>query len=107
MLGSDADTDGVTISVPLAKLKRLRNTVSNWPSDRELASKKELCCFTGPLLYLCELVRVGKYFVRRMLNKIGLCPVSAWGAKFHVAHTSAMTSPRVHWGPGVLNRYTE
>ena len=77
VLGWDDDTEGMTISVPFAKLRRLRDTLSKLPSDRELASGKRLCCLTSPLLYQCKVLRVGKYFVRRMLIKIGLRPGSA------------------------------
>ena len=54
VLGWDIDTVAMTISVPRAKLERLRDTLSKWPSDRKLASEKELRSLTGRLLHLCE-----------------------------------------------------
>ena len=54
----------------------------------------------GQLLHLCEVVRPGKYFVRRMLNKVRLPPARAWSAKYHASHTRAASSPRIHLGPG-------
>ena len=55
--------------------------------------------FTNRLLHLCEVVRPGKYFVRRMLNLVGLPPARAWSAKYHASHTRAASSPRIHLGP--------
>ena len=68
VLGWDIDTVAMTISVPVAKLERLRDTLSEWPSDREVASEDELRSLIGRLLHLCQVVRPEKYFVRRMLN---------------------------------------
>ena len=53
----------------------------------------------GRLLHLCEVVRPGKYFVRRMLNQVGLPPVRTWSAKYHASHTRAASSLRIHLGP--------
>ena len=33
-----------------------------------------------------------------MLNQVGLHPVRAWSAKLHASHTSAASSPRIHFG---------
>ena len=59
----------MTISVTVAKLERLRDMLSEWPSDREVASEDELRSLIYRLLPLCEVVRPGNYFVRRMLNQ--------------------------------------
>ena len=53
----------------------------------------------GRLLHLCEVVRPGKYFVRRMLNQVDLPPARAWSTKYHASHTRAASSPRIHLGP--------
>lgn len=37
--------------------------------------------------------------MRRMLNHVGLPPVRAWGAKFHVSHTRAASFPWIYSGP--------
>ena len=56
------------ISVPLEKLERLRETLSEWSPDHEVASEEELPSLIGRLLHLCEVVRPGKYSVRPTLN---------------------------------------
>lgn len=53
----------MAISVPVGKLERLRDLISEWPSDREVASEDELRSSIGQLLHLCEVVRPGKYLV--------------------------------------------
>ena len=87
-----------TISVPVAKMERLRDILSDWPSGREVASEAELRSLIARLLHLCEVVQPGKYFVRRMLNHVGLPPVRAWGAKFHTSHSRAASYPRIQSG---------
>ena len=89
----------MTISVPLEKLERLRDTLSEWSPDRVVASEEELRSLIGRLLHSCEVVRPGKYFVRRMLIQVGLPPVRAWSATNHASHTRAASSPRIHLGP--------
>ena len=98
MLGWDIDTVAMTISVPVAKLEGLRDMLSKWPSDREVASEDELRSLIGQLLHLCEVVRPGKYFIRRMLSHLGFPPVRAWSAEFHVSRTRT-SSPRIRLGP--------
>ena len=34
-----------------------------------------------------------------MLTTVGLHRLRAWNAKFHVAHTTPASSPRIHLGP--------
>ena len=99
VLGWDIDTVVMTTSVPLAKLERLHDTLREWPSDRELGSEKELLYLTGCLRHMCELVRLGIYFVRRMVNNVDVHPIRAWSATFHVARKSAQSSPRICLGP--------
>ena len=99
VLGWDIDTVAMTISVPLEKLERLRDTLSEWSPDRVVASEEELRSLVGRLLHLCEVVWPGKYFVRRMLNQVGLPPVCAWSAKCHAPHTRAASTPRIRLGP--------
>ena len=70
VLGWDIDTVAMTTSVPLEKLERLRDTLHEWSPDRVVASEEELRSLIGRLLHLCEVVRPGKYFVRRMLNQV-------------------------------------
>ena len=99
VLGWDIDTVAMTISVPVAKLERLRDTLSEWPSDREVASEDELRSLIGRLLHLCQVVRPEKYFVRRMLNHLGLPPVRVWSAEFHASRTRTASSSRIRLVP--------
>ena len=78
VLGWEIDTVGMTISLPPAKLARLRALLRQWPDDRAFASESELRTLTGKLLHVCEVVRPGKFFVRRMLNQLGLSSGSPW-----------------------------
>ena len=63
MLVWDIDAVAMTISVPLEKLERLRDTQHEWSPDRVVASEEELRSLIGRLLHLCEVVRPGKYIV--------------------------------------------
>ena len=54
MLVWDIDAVAMTISVPLEKLERLRDTLNEWSPDREVASEEELRSLIGRLLRLCE-----------------------------------------------------
>lgn len=75
VLSWDIDTVHMTISVPREKLTRLRTTPQGWPQSRQFSSESDLRKLIGKLLHLCEVVRPGKYFERRMLNQSGLPPV--------------------------------
>ena len=99
VLGWVLDTVAMTISLPQAKLTQLRELLAKWPGDRRIASESELRSLMGKLLHVCEVVRPGKFFVRRMLNQLGMPPVKAWHKRFRgagggdnrrrVAHASA------------------
>ena len=71
MLGWDIDTVAMSISVPLERLERLRDTLNEWSPDRVVASEEESRSLIGRLLHLCDVVRPEKYLVRRMLNQVG------------------------------------
>lgn len=77
MLGWTIDTKAMTISVPQEKIAKLRALLQEWPSDRERASVKEVRSLLGKLLHLSEVVRPGRFFVRRILNQLGLAPMAA------------------------------
>ena len=47
VLGWDIDTVAMTISVPLEKLERLRDTLHEWSPDRVVASEEELRSLIG------------------------------------------------------------
>ena len=77
MLGWTIDTISMTISVTQEKVAQLRALVAEWPTDRRVATVKEVRSLLGKLLHLCEVVRPGKFFVRRILNQLGLAPLKA------------------------------
>lgn len=72
MLGWNIDTVGMTISVPPAKLAQLSDMLAEWPVDRRYASITDLRSLLGKLLHLCDVVRPGKFFIRRILNQLGV-----------------------------------
>ena len=75
MLGWTIDMISMTFSVTQEKVAQLRALVAEWPTDRRVATVKEVRSLLGKLLYLCEVVRPGKFFVRRILNQLGLAPL--------------------------------
>ena len=75
MLGWTIDTKAMTISVPQEKVAKLRELLRAWPADRKTASVKEVRSLLGRLLHLSEVVRPGKFFIRRILNQLGLAPL--------------------------------
>ena len=86
MLGWTIDTVAMSASLPPTKLVQLRQLLARWPADRRIASESELRSLMGRLLHVCEVVRPGIFFVRRMLNQLGLPPVPAgddepWGSR--------------------------
>ena len=78
VLGWDLDKVAMTISLPQGKVIQLRELLAGWPRDRRSAPESELRSLMGKLLHVCEVVRPGKFFVRRMLNLLGMPPVQAW-----------------------------
>ena len=100
VLGWDIDTVAMTISVPLEKLERLRDTLSEWSPDRVVASEEELRSLIGRLLPLCAVMRPAKYFLRHMLNQAGLPPVRTLSAKFHASHTRTVSPHGSTWVVG-------
>ena len=80
VLGWEIDTVAGTIGVPDDKLDRARSLLEQqWPSCRRFASETELRSLVGTLLHLSTIVRVGRFFLRRMLNTVGLPPKPVWG----------------------------
>jgi len=77
MLGWLIDTVAMTISVPPEKAVHVCEMLSQWPAGRRTATVKEIRSLLGTLLHLSEVVRPGKFFVRRILNQLGLAPLRA------------------------------
>ena len=70
VIGWEVDMAGMTITLSPAKLAKLRDSLRQWPEDQVSASDVELRSLTGKLLHVCEVVRPGKFFIRRMLNQL-------------------------------------
>ena len=100
VLGWEIDTVGMTITLPPAKLVQLRDLLRQWPNDRVSASEVELRSLTGKLLHVCEVVRPGKFFVRRMLNQLGLSASKPWRDNLKMRRpsrrTTLMLTPEFH-----------
>ena len=79
MLGWMIDTVAMTISVTQERVVQLRALLAQWPAERRAAPVKEVRSLLGKLLHLCEVVRPGKFFIRRILNHLGLAPLGAGG----------------------------
>lgn len=77
MLGWVIDTQAMTISVPQDKIAKLRGLLQEWPVDRKTASVKDIQSLLGKLLHVSEVVRCGRFFIRRVLNQLGLAPLTA------------------------------
>ena len=58
-------------------MAQLQALLAEWPTDRRVATVKEVQSLLGKLLQLCEVVMPGKFFVRRILNQLGLAPLKA------------------------------
>lgn len=72
VLGWSIDTVSMTIAVTQEKVAQLQTMLAEWPHDRRQASVREFRSLLGKLLHLCEVVRPGKFFVRRILKQLGL-----------------------------------
>jgi len=74
VLGWEIDTVAMTIAAPVAKLADTFDMLRQWPAERGTASEKDVRKLIGKLLHLCTVVRIGRFFVRRMLLLLGLAP---------------------------------
>ena len=66
-LGIQLDTQSMTMSFPLPKLARLRQTILSW-AGRKSCSKRELLSLVGQLQHACCVIRPGRSFLRRMIE---------------------------------------
>ena len=71
----------MTISLTKTKVAKFRGLLLKWPRSRRYALESEVRELVGKLLSATEVVRPGKFFVRRMLNQLGLPPVKRWQEK--------------------------
>ena len=75
MLGWQIDTVRMTVAVTPEKIANTQALLAEWPDDRRPACVHEVRSLLGKLLHLCEVVRPGKFFIRRILNQLGLAPL--------------------------------
>jgi len=93
------DTKAMTVAVPHEKIVRLRKMLELWPADRRTASVKEVQSLVGKLLHLCEVVRPGKFFLRRILNYLGLPPLKSMTVRGDVENQSRQRRKMITLGP--------
>lgn len=78
--------------VPVAKMELLRDTLSEWPSDRAVASEVELYSLIDPLLHVHEVVRPGTI----------CCPAHAQPRKFASCLLVGLEVPLISVTRGVI-----
>ena len=66
-LGIVVDTVELSISIPIEKLKTIKEMCNQW-SDKSVCTKKELQSLLGSLLYVAKCVKYARFFLNRMLN---------------------------------------
>ena len=89
----------MTISLTKTKVAKFRGLLLKWPRSRRYALESEVQELVGDLLYASEVVRPGKFFVRRMLNQLGLPPVKRWQEKLGGSSPRSRRGGRLALGP--------
>ena len=77
VLGWEIDSVVMTMSPTKATVAELTGLLLKRPRSRRYALASEVHELIGKILYASEVVRPGKYFVRRKLNQLGLPPRSS------------------------------
>ena len=85
VLGWAIDTVAMVISLTSAKLLQLSILLEAWPPARTVASEYELRSLMGKLLHVSEVVRPDFFFVRRIINQLGMSPVRPWNERFGIS----------------------
>ena len=75
MLGWTIDTVAMVISLTPAKLLQLSILLEAWPPARAVASEYGLRSLMDKLSHVSEVIRPGNFFVRRIINQLGMSPV--------------------------------
>ena len=68
VLGFDLDRDKMTISLPVRKVKELRELLEEWPAGRSTATVREVLVLAGKLHHAAYVIRPGRYFVQQLLQ---------------------------------------
>ena len=66
-LGIEIDSVAMSLSLPQAKLERLRSRITRW-EVRKTCSKRELLSIIGQLQHACCVIKQGRPFLRRMIE---------------------------------------
>ena len=66
-LGIELDTIQMSLHLPDCKLERLRKEIQRW-SVRKTCTKRELLFLIGQLQHACCVVKLGRSFLRRMIE---------------------------------------
>ena len=85
VLGWIIDTVTMVISLTSTKLLQLNSLLKAWPPARAVASEYELRSLMGKLLPVSEVVRPGIFFVRCIINQLGMSPVRPWDERLEVS----------------------
>ena len=72
-LGIEVDTAEAELRLPGDKLQRLSTLLQQW-ADRKTCSRRELESLVGLLNHACKVIRVGRSFLRRMLDLLHAVP---------------------------------
>ena len=68
-LGIEIDSVAAELRLPGDKLQRLLSTVSEW-GDKKVCLRKELESLIGVFNHACKVVRPGRTFLRRMIDRL-------------------------------------
>ena len=69
VLGFDLDTERMTISLPGRKINEKQEMLQEWPEERSKATVREVLVLAGKLHHVVYVIKPGRYFVRRLLQR--------------------------------------
>ena len=96
VLGYLVDTEALTVTSPPHKRLKLRLLSAEWPPTRIYASAKQVSQLAGFLMHISFAVRLGSFFVHRLLSSVGMRRIAAGD---HFADRMANSGRRVGLGP--------
>ena len=64
----------MTIPLPATKVEELNEMLYDWPAGRRTATVREVLVLAGKVQHVANMIRSGRYFVRRLphLRKLNL-----------------------------------
>ena len=75
------DTEALTVTLPPYTILKLHALIAEWPPSRMSASAKQVSQLAGFLMHISFAVRLGSFFVHRLLAS-GRMPRIAAGVEF-------------------------